>query len=314
MRAEHYIEQLLYRYHCVVMPDFGAFLAQSESAKINSATNTIHPPTKIVSFNEQLSKNDGLLVAHMAKANKLSYEEMLHEVELIVKDWKKRLKDGDELELFGIGKLWLNSDQRIQFQPENKINYLTSSFGLSSFAASPVRREVLKEEVEALEEQIPFIITPEKRQESSFRPLLKYAAIVLLALSTGFTGYRFYNKTLENQELARQEAQEQVAKYIQEATFFDSNPLQLPSFNLNVKKAQKESHHVIAGAFRVLENANKKVRVLQRKGYNALHLGVNRYGLHQVAYASFEDPKEALRFLKEIRRTESADAWLLSEK
>lgn len=314
MRAEHYIEELLYRYHCVVMPDFGAFLAQSESATINSATNTIYPPSKIISFNEQLSKNDGLLVAHMAKAHGMGYEEMLHEIGLITNDWKKRLKDGDTIDLFGIGKLWLNANSRIQFQPENKINYLTSSFGLAPFATTPVAREILKEEVEAMEERIPFIITPEKRQESAFRPLLKYAAIVLLALSTGFTGYRFYNQTLENQELAREEAQEQVSKYIQEATFFDSEPLELPIFNMNVKKAQKASHHVIAGAFRIEANAKKKIDALQNKGYNAIHLGTNRYGLHQVAYASFEDPKEALAFLKEIRRTESADAWLLSEK
>lgn len=255
-----------------------------------------------------------MLVAHMAKANNLSYEEMLHEVELITKNWKKRLKEDDELELFGIGKLWLNTDGRIQFQPENKINYLTSSFGLSSFAASPTKREVLKEEIEALEERIPFIITPEKREQSSFRPLLKYAALLLLALSTGFTGYQFYNKTLENQELARQEANEEVTRHIQEATFFDSEPLQLPTISLNVKKTQKGSHHVIAGAFRVRQNADKKIAALTQKGYQALYLGTNNYGLHQVAYASFSDPQVALQFLREIRRTESADAWLLSEK
>lgn len=316
MRVEHYIEELLYRYNCVVMPEFGGFLAQSTSAKIDATTKTIYPPSKTISFNEQLSKNDGLLVSHIAKNKNLPYEEILEEVLLISRDWKKKLKEGSVLDLIGIGVFRLNDGGRMVFSPEDKINYLTSSFGLSSFVATPVKREVYKKQVEELEEKIPFVITPEKRKESSFRPYLKYAAVLLLALSTGFTGYQFYNQSLENQTLARQNAQEQVSKYIQEATFFDSEPLQLPSINLNVKKAGavQKSHSIIAGAFRIKDNADKKIAQLQQKGYNAFYLGTNPYGLHQVAYASFEDPKEALAVLKQIRRTESQDAWLLSEK
>ncbi|WP_343486953.1 SPOR domain-containing protein [Allomuricauda sp. d1] len=316
MRAEDYIKDLLYRYNCVVMPEFGGFLAQSKSAQLDAATNTIYPPSKTISFNEQLAKNDGLLVSHIAKDKDLPYEEMLQEVLLISRDWKKKLKAGGTLELFGVGTLRLNETGRIVFNPENKINYLTSSFGLSSFVATPVKREVLKEEVEELEEKIPFIITPEKREATGLRPYLKYAAILLLALSTGFTGYQLYNQSAQKQTLARQNAQEQVSKYIQEATFFDSAPLELPSLSLNVKKVDKtkKTHSVIAGAFRVRANADKTIGRLQNKGYNAFYLGTNRYGLHQVAYDSFEDPKEALTFLKQIRRTESPDAWLLSEK
>lgn len=315
MRVEHYIAELLYRYHCVVMPEFGGFLTNNKSAVIDSVSNSIYPPTKILSFNEQLSKNDGLLVAHMAKANKMTYEEMLKEVVLVSKDWKKRLNNGDVMELFGIGSLRINGNGKIAFQPENKINYLSSSFGLASFGVTPVKREVLKEAVEQLEEEVPFIITPEKRASSSFRPWLKYAALVLLAVSTGIVGYQLYNNN-KNQLLVRQEAQEQVSKYIQEATFFESDPLELPSLNLNITKIEtiRGKHHVIAGAFRVRSNADKKIETLQNKGYQSFYLGTNRYGLYQVAYASFENPKEALTFLRQIRRTESRDAWLLSEK
>ena len=34
MVLEHYISDLLYRYNCVVVPGFGAFLTQKNSAKI----------------------------------------------------------------------------------------------------------------------------------------------------------------------------------------------------------------------------------------------------------------------------------------
>ncbi|MEO9512952.1 MAG: SPOR domain-containing protein [Flavobacteriaceae bacterium] len=314
MRIETYIEELLYDYNCVVVPGFGAFLAHGKSAEINTTTNTLLPPSKTVSFNAQLSENDGLLVSHIAKVKHLGYEELLEEIENEGALWHKKLRQGDCIELFGIGKLWLNEAQKIQFQPEYKTNYLTSSFGLSAFTATPIQREVLKEEVEELEENIPFIITPEKREASSFRPWLKYAAVLLLSLSLGATSYNSYINFQENEIAAQQDAQEQISSHIQQATFFESAPLELPSISITVHKKQLGKHHIIAGAFRIEKNAERKVRLLKDKGYNAFYLGTNTFGLHQVAYDSFDNPKEALSYLRKIKQTVSADAWLLSDK
>ncbi|MFD2587975.1 SPOR domain-containing protein [Croceitalea marina] len=317
MRTEHYIKELLYRYNCVVVPEFGAFLAHTASARIDSVSNTLHPPTKVISFNQQLSKNDGLLVSHISKAKKLSYEDLLEEVISTSKSWKERLQNGESIDLHGVGKLSMNTEQKIQFEPEERINYLASSFGLSAFSAAPVLREALKEEVEVLEEKVPFIITPEKRKESSFRPLLKYAAVFLLLCATGVTGYQFYNQNLEKQELVQKEAQREVSRHIQEATFFDTTPLELPALSIKIDKKEVVTgpqHHIIAGAFRVKENANKKVKQLEKLGYSAQYIGANKFGLHQVAYSSFSDSREALRFLRKIKRTVSKDAWMLSEK
>ncbi|WP_297796839.1 SPOR domain-containing protein [uncultured Eudoraea sp.] len=314
MGIEHYIQQLLYRYNCVVVPDFGAFLTQMKSAVHQKATNTFYPPSKQISFNEQLSSNDGLLVSYMANAENKSYEEMLKETLDLAKSWKKQLHSGERLKISSIGELWLNREGKLQFQPSNEINYLTSSYGLSSFVSPRVTREILKEQVVEMEEKIPFIITPEQRERKSFRPYLKYAAIILLALSTGMTAYRFYGESLNKKELVQQEAQTRVYKNIQEATFFNSKPLELPELKLHVTKKSVGNHHIIAGAFRIQENADKKVTQLRNKGYDATYLGVNSYGLHQVTYGSYENPEDALIFLRKIKRTESQDAWMLSTK
>lgn len=324
MGIEHYLKELLYRYNCVVIPGFGAFLTQKKSAVLHKASNTFYPPTKLISFNKQLTSNDGLLVSYMAQAEKKGYEHMLESVQTIVTEWNVLLKRGDKVILSNIGELWENKNGKLQFQPAEKVNYLTSSFGFAPFVSSPVTREVLKEEVVELEEKIPFIITPESRKESSFRPYLKYAAIFLLALSTGITGYKAYQNGVTTQQLAQEEAQEQITKHIQEATFFDAEPLKLPSLNIKVKSVEKsivdppvrleKSHHIIAGAFRFRANANKKIRQLKRRGFEPSYIGTNKFGLHTVAYESFADPKEALRALKRIRRSHSSDAWLKSVK
>ena len=70
MQLEIYISDLLYRYDCVTVPDFGAFLTSRVSAKIHESTHTFYPPKKVLSFNEQLQNNDGLLANYIAEVEK----------------------------------------------------------------------------------------------------------------------------------------------------------------------------------------------------------------------------------------------------
>ena len=318
MVLEHYISELLYRYNCVMVPNFGAFLTQTESAVIHKTTNAIYPPTKLISFNEQVVTNDGLLVSYIAKAEKSTYEETLVKVTDFVAVWKKQLQSGKKLDLAKIGSLSLNESEKIQFQPENSINYQTSSFGFSTFTANPIVREVLKTEVEELEEKIPFVFTPEQKRRSNSRPYLKYAAIFLLTITTGLTAFQYFNNNITQKQLVLEKAQEEVSRHIQQATFFDLEPVELPSISLDVVTSEKKEgvrvHHIVAGAFRFQKNADKKIRQLKRRGFNASYIGTNKFGLHMVTYDSFIDVDEALRTLKSVKRNHSSDAWLLSSK
>ena len=170
-----------------------------------------------------------------------------------------------------------------------------------------ISREVLKEEVEEIEEKIPVLFTPEKRRR---KPYLRYAAIALIAISLGTTGFIFFQQYKNEQlQLAEEEAVEKVEQTIQRATFFDAEPVLLPSVKLKVTK-EFAKYHIIAGAFRIEANAIKKVKQLQNKGFEAQQIGVNRYGLHQVSYGGFNDVSNALQFLREVRNNESSEAWL----
>lgn len=314
MSTAAYIEELLYRYNCVVVPEFGAFLTHVKSAFIDKTGHTFNPPSKVLSFNRQLQSNDGLLISYIAEAENISFEEAQQEMAKTVKEWGKELEKGETLILQNIGRFKPTKEGKLIFLPSKQTNFLTSSFGMSSFVSTPILREVLKEEVEALEEKVPFIITPEERKKNEIRPLLKYAAIVLLALSAGFTGYRTYNQAITNELVSQEKAQEIISNSIQEATFFDSKPMELPVFRVDVTKKVTKRHHIIAGAFREKNNADKKIKQLRNKGFDAFLVGQNKFGLFQVAFDSFENPKQALEALKQIRSTETRDAWLLSVK
>jgi len=308
MKIAKHIQDLLYRYECVILPGFGAFLSQKEPASINKETHTFYPPKKMVSFNSQLRKNDGLLANYIAEVQKVSYTASVKIIANFVKKLEESFKEDGKVELENIGRFYY-SEEKLQFEPFEHVNYLTDSFGLDSFHASAVSREVYREQVEELEEKAPIHFTPERRKTPAY---LKYAAIGLVALGlSGFVGLNFYSNQVSKHNIAEQkQAQEQLQQQIQQATFVIDNPL--PAITLNVAK-QTGNYHIVAGAFRVVENAKNKVSELKTEGFKARLLGANKYGLHQVVYASHESRRDAINMLRRIKRSNEG-AWLLVQE
>jgi hypothetical protein len=307
MRLDSYISDLLYRYDCVTIPDLGAFVTNRVSAKVHSSTNTFYPPKKVITFNEQIKTNDGLLVNYFSEVEKIPFEVGAQKIEKQVKVIKSFLAQGEVINLQDIGELKLNAEGRMLFEPSQHVNYLTDAFGLSHFTSSSISREVYKEEAEALEKVIPIAVTPEKRNNKSY---LKYAAIAVISLAIAGTVYtnRYFNQVEQHNVAAQEQAHEQVDKTVQEATFVISNPLPVATLKLN---KQTGPYHIVAGAFRVEQNSDKKVQQLIDAGFKARKIGVNKYGLHEVVYESYTDRLEALNALRNIRNTHNKEAWLL---
>lgn len=305
MQLDQYISDLLYRYECVILPEFGAFLTQYQSAQVHETTHAFYPPKKKLSFNSQLTANDGLLANYIATAEMIPHEAANAKIATYVRQLWDTLHNGGTQELSNVGSLSLSADNNLQFEPSYHLNYLTNSFGLSSFTAPAVAREIYKEQVVALEEKAPIAFTQERRN----RGWLKYAAIALIGLSIAGTGGFTYVKDVEAHNMASQEeAKELLDTKIQEATFVIDNPL--PAITLELTQP-KGKYHVVAGAFRMEENAQKRVAQLKAKGYNAREIGANKFGLHQVVYGSYSDSQEALQALRTVRQSDNKEAWLL---
>ena len=310
MQLSTYISDLLYRYECVIIPGFGAFLTRYKPASIDETSNTFYPPSKVLSFNRQLQVNDGLLANYVASVEKCSYETALQKVRNFSAYLSSELNTGKSVSLNKIGEFSLNVERSIQFEPVHKQNFSTSAFGLSSFVSPKISREVYKEVTSVKEDKEPIILTPENK---GTKPYLKYAAVAAIALlATGFGGMKLYEGQVQKYNFAeRQKANSLVENQIQEATFVIENPL--PALSLQLHK-QIGKYHIVAGAFRMEENADKKLEQLREKGYSPMNIGTTRFGLHQVVYVSFKDRIEAIKKLHEIQRTENPDAWLLVQE
>lgn len=309
MQLSTYISDLLYRYECVIVPGFGAFLTRNQSAWIDETTDTFHPPSKIVSFNRQLQTNDGLFANYVASAEKCSYEIALHRVRSFASRISRDLAEGKTVTFKNIGEFSVNEEGSVQFAPSQKQNYNTAAFGLSTFVVPKIKREVYMEEAKELEKKAPVVFTPEKR---AARPYIRYAAVAAIALmATGFGGIKIYEKQIQEQNFAeRQKAATLVENQIQEATFIIDNPL--PAINLRFTK-QTGNFHIVAGAFRMEENADKKIEQLREEGYSPRKI-ISRFGLHQVLYESFESREAAVEKLKAIQQNENENAWLLVQE
>lgn len=308
MKIEHYIAQLLYRYQCVSVPGFGAFLTEIQPAQL--LEDAFYPPKKQVSFNFHLKNNDGLLASHIALSEKISYEQAVQKIDENVSDWKTSLQLFQPILLKNIGELSLNSENNLVFKPIDSVNYLTASFGLSHFNSPKIQREIYQKEVEALEEKAPIIFTPERRNKQVY---LKYAAIFVMGIGlAGVFGNQYYNNYQEQiateNRLVEESVQKKVENKIQEATFFIESPL--PAVKLNIKE-DKFSYHIVAGAFRNESNADKVFKKLSNKGFKAKRISVTRHGLHPVIYGSFATYAEAQKEMMRIQKTENPEAWLL---
>lgn len=298
MNLETYIKDLLYRYDCVIVPDFGGFVTKRISAKINEATHQFFPPSKQLSFNRNLNNNDGLLANYIASVENISFEKASNAIALSVIKWQNEIQT-KPIVLETIGTLKLNENRQIIFEPTTHVNFLAESFGLHSFESSAIKR--YKQEVKNI---IPEVTNKDKK---GFPIFIKYAASAAILVALGISLYSNYEATIQKEVFAKQ--QKALEKKIQTATFVISNPL--PTIDLTVAKELPKQFHVVAGAFQIPENAERKVAQLKAEGHDASIIGLNKWGLTQVVFASFSDKNDATNYLYKIQNSTSKDAWLL---
>lgn len=311
MIIEKYISALLYRYQCVIVPGFGAFLTEVQSASFNEATQTFFPPKKSISFNTQLIHNDGLLANHIALEEGISYENAFLQIQQCVSDWKQLLTVDQTLVLKPIGTIHINSDLNWIFEPQVSTNYLTSAFGLSTVSAPAIGRNLFPiPEVEKELEVTPTIgLITKRRRKYTF---LKYAAVFVVATSIGTTIYKQEHDAYIAKETLEVEkaVQEKVDYQIQQATFFIEKPLSPVVLTIKEPIVLKP-YHIIASAFKSEKNAAKAAKELEEKGFESTFLEKNKYGLYPVAYGSYANLSEAQDAMRAIHKKHNKEAWIL---
>lgn len=324
MNMENTIKSLLYRYDCVIVPDFGGFVAKRKSAIFHPIDYKFDPPKKMVGFNSDLVHTDGLLANEFAKNNDLSYQEAMEQIEKEVSHWKATLHNNQTLRISDLGTLTIKNNV-IEFEPSEDQNFALESFGLSSLRG----KYILREEKE--------VATPKKANA-----WVSYAAAIGFALLVGGSSF-FANQNLVQNQLSSvlpllnannvvesvnetpvapiidvnnidkdvititpiKETGESATTVATNSTLEEINTTDEVSsvdassteVDLSVKKYQ-----VIGGSFKIYSRAMEHQAKLKRQGYDrAVIIGkVGNYFM--VAYDTFHDMTEAANYKRELEK------------
>jgi hypothetical protein len=350
IKIDVYISDLLYSYDCVVIPDFGGFVANYASAKIQPIQHKITPPSKQISFNKNLKSNDGLLSNHIAEKQSLSYNEANDLIKAFVDQSIEGLNKGDKIKIEKVGTLFLDPERNIQFIAEEKNDFLLDSFGLGSMRAQPIARAGAEERIQKeIKKVIPIVKEEEKKRRSIFWPAAATFLVVLVGayflnlqynvVDTSAVQYSNLfsvnnEKPLFEERKAAEFAQfegnsvelklrDGYFKYSISSTELTgiwvdnrTEEVELKVDNTNVVKEslkQELKYHVMGGCFSNKRNAEKLVKKLTKKGYDARLLGEFK-NLHAVSFGSFASDGDARLLLSKVQAKENKAAWLLDKQ
>lgn len=337
------IKDLLYRHDCVILPGFGGFVANYKPAKVDYDRNIFSPPSKNISFNSQLTHNDGLLISDVSYSTGLAYLDAKRNVDGYIRELQSALEKGRKVVIDELGAFYYDKEKLLQFEPDHLKNYLIDSFGLSTFEFS------LLEEYDVRKRIQPKLRSPEKnvRRRKILRrtliavPLL--VALVVIPLKTDLlkSGKFAANPFSQNTEITHKPATPVVPE---EASFVPTEQSEVAKEDIDTKEtgitkevsapaatitpentveskediitaaAPEKRYDIVAGSFQEKQNASRLANSLAEDGY-ITELMEASSGFYRVLIAGSPTFTVARKEMYKFKYSHPGeDYWLLKRK
>ena len=311
--VEHYISELLFLHDCVILPNFGGFVGNPQTAKLNKITGMLSPPSKQILFNANLKTNDGLLITHISHQEKVTQEIAKNKVVSYATKITNKLKISKVLRIDKIGLFTIGREGNIIFLQDSFNNYSLESFGMKATHNTAVVRETI------IEEKLAATIKTFRTQSYNPKAFLKAAAVIIPLIALSYISITQQDKInnvytqmaslnpFENSRIA-----EPIAGVIPK---LEIEVEETPIVEIIEKEIAKiiipqTTYYIIAGSFSQKKNANKMLAKLKKWNYDTEL--VPKGNLLRVSYNSFTNKTEALIALHEIKH-ENSEAWLLTQ-
>ncbi|MGM9802623.1 MAG: hypothetical protein ACI308_00440 [Muribaculaceae bacterium] len=124
-----HIDYLLSAHDCVIVPGWGAFLAQRACALSVEDSDVIRCPRRAITFNSSVNSNDGLLVNSLIRREGLSYDAAVKEVNDYVTALYKQVQYEGSVSIGRLG-MFKKVEEVIVFEPYYRADAFDSYFGL----------------------------------------------------------------------------------------------------------------------------------------------------------------------------------------
>lgn len=343
------IAELLYKHDCVIVPDFGGFVARNYSSSFSKGNNLLYPASKHILFNKNLTHNDGLLLSALMEQKGIDYVE----AEKIAGDFKDYLHSllsvKKRFELPNIGLLFIDAEGALRFEAKADVNFLLDSFGFEPVLAKELEIESSPVLSKQFEDRRAVVETPAKRKRSYVKiaalavGLPATLALLLLAASSKpmkpvleSSLNPFYTPEKIYAPLKFDRKSQVIEKAVETNLLVDANGfstftlssngsvLVASSINTGTTESSKSvkintqtqsfsgKYQVVVGCFGVERNAEKLVHELMSKKFSAGISGTNAKGLHVVSCGGFNSKEAASVLLASIKES-YPNAWVMTK-
>lgn len=310
MDISKHISTLLMMHDCVIIPNFGAFICNYVPSSYDSQNKLFYPSSKEVVFNEEIVRNDGVLIAHLSAVEGITYQEASDVVDRFRSQSFDAIYSGKIVELDGVGILKLSQYGKIDFISFNKIKSI-ESFGLPEFSFPKLAdRHVVKTEPLYSGKSLDFVLV---RNRNAWQ----IAASIALVLSLSLFPIRNSEQKISTSGLnpiavvAQPTAQPDLANEAKSETLSEA-PVQLEEPGSVVEEVKEDKLPVIlvAGTFTIQKNAVVLAQELKTQGHNSEVILLDD-GRYRVAIDSYARRAEAISAMEIYRETNpSSQAWV----
>lgn len=201
-----HISNLLYQNDCVNLPGLGRLFTQYQPAYIHHIEGIINPPSKSISFSEEIKEDNNALVNAISQSHHLN----LLQAEIVMNDYvdsiKNSLSFNEEVDIPNVGKLYKDYESNIAFSPVDA-NYNLATFGLPELKFEPIKlnKELLINKLDSTTKESENITqytdnsNPKIQPNTNQKSKLIWLIPIILGIMVAFFVYKFYvNKKNNN--------------------------------------------------------------------------------------------------------------------
>ena len=297
-----YIEELIIRHECVIVPNLGGFITYCDKAIVRN--NMFYAPTERIRFNSLLTYHDGLLAEAYMRDRNIGYSEALNTIATEVEQIKKSLNSGNTV-LFGrIGALSLSAENNITLLNSNP-KFLPENIGLP---VVHLKRLASAEPTNTITINIP---------QTSTNALRYVASIAIIFLITLFIPNQTDNNTQHAsisfdslRSIKSIEYSEESVENSDESVENNSSVL-TPQSSLE-DNSSLNKYHLIIASLTSHEDAEEYIANHTQFDRKQLQI-IESKGKYRISAAGFNKYKDALQYMDSIRNDVpiAQKAWIM---
>jgi nucleoid DNA-binding protein len=305
VEINHYIKELLLLNDCVIIPEFGGFVANYKPASVQN--NQFTAPTKEIAFNNKLISNDGILISYISQAERIDYFSARQKVDSFVEETILSLEKNRNVYFEGVGYLHYDSRENLLFEPQVKENLLVESYGLQNFSYEKLYQRQMPAPAFKIEHQDALPIIFQQRK------LKKLAVAVPLLLAMALIPLKNNKEYLSKSDMGMWETLLEAAPSAGLNQAVDPATAQYTA-NLATATPETFNYYIIGGSFKNEENANKYLAQLKGQGITGQNLGIY-HGLHRIAIKGFQTIGEAQKELNVLLyKSPQSGVWISAKE